>query len=204
MTRVTYAINFNCLLSPATSLTVWSTEHIAHVQCTGKSAHWLYKAFPVGASVATLAELMVGCVCQGTILHPVIYSFKQHWLLCVPHALTLINSAYAHTVRSCVPRDSPNEERIISIVTINGLGFEMGKNLYRGADKSLARRGRKQTRKHVKDARDFNNIETQAVIRYFFLQDKVPKEIHAILTKTFTSFLLGRAKDLSAPLCIYI
>jgi len=34
------------------------------------------------------------------------------------------------------------------------------------------------------DARDFNNMETWAVIRYFFLQGKVPKEIQAILTKT--------------------
>ena len=33
-------------------------------------------------------------------------------------------------------------------------------------------------------ARDFNNIETRAVIKYFFLQDKVLKEIHAILTET--------------------
>ena len=32
------------------------------------------------------------------------------------------------------------------------------------------------------DARDFNNIETRAVIKFFFpLQGKVPKEIHAIL-----------------------
>jgi len=30
------------------------------------------------------------------------------------------------------------------------------------------------------DARDFNNIETRAVIK-FFLQGKAPKEIHAIL-----------------------
>jgi transposase len=31
------------------------------------------------------------------------------------------------------------------------------------------------------DARDFNNIETRAVINSFFLQGKSPKEIHAIL-----------------------
>ena len=31
-------------------------------------------------------------------------------------------------------------------------------------------------------ARDFNNIETRAVIK--FLQGKAPKEIHAILTET--------------------
>ena len=34
------------------------------------------------------------------------------------------------------------------------------------------------------DARDCNNMETRAVIKYFFLQGKVPKEIHAILTET--------------------
>jgi len=34
------------------------------------------------------------------------------------------------------------------------------------------------------DARDFNNIETRAVIKFFFLQGKAPKDIHAILTET--------------------
>ena len=35
------------------------------------------------------------------------------------------------------------------------------------------------------DERDFNNIETRAVIKYFFfLQGKAPKEIHAILKET--------------------
>jgi len=34
------------------------------------------------------------------------------------------------------------------------------------------------------DARDFNNIETLAVIKFFFLQSKAPKEIHAILSET--------------------
>jgi len=69
-------------------------------------------------------------------------------------------------------------------------------------DKSLARPGRKQARKHVRDARNFNNIETGAVIKFLFspLQGKAPKEIHAILTETLACFLPGRAKDLSAPL----
>jgi len=72
---------------------------------------------------------------------------------------------------------------------------------YRGADKSLSRPGRKQARKNVRDARDFNNIKTRAVIKgFFFLQGKAPKEIHAILTETLACFLPGRAKDLSAPL----
>ena len=39
---------------------------------------------------------------------------------------------------------------------------------YRGAGKSLARPGRKHARKHVTDARDFNNIETRAVTKFFF------------------------------------
>jgi len=71
---------------------------------------------------------------------------------------------------------------------------------YRDVDKSLARPGRKQTWKHIKDAHDFNNIETRAVIKVFFQQGKAPKEIHAILTETLACFLPGRAKDLSAPL----
>ena len=72
--------------------------------------------------------------------------------------------------------------------------------MYRGADKSLARPGRKQSRKHVRDARDFNNIEKRAVIKIFFLQGKAPKEIHAVLTETLACVLPCRAKDLSAPL----
>ena len=73
-------------------------------------------------------------------------------------------------------------------------------SVYTGADKSLARAGRKQARKHVRDARDFNNIETRAVIKFFFLQGKAPKEIHAILRETLTCFIPGRVKDLSALL----
>ena len=69
-----------------------------------------------------------------------------------------------------------------------------------GADKSLARPGRKQARKHVMDARHFNNIETRTVIKIFFLQGKAPKEIHAILTEELDCFLPGRDNDLSAPL----
>jgi len=34
------------------------------------------------------------------------------------------------------------------------------------------------------DVRGFNNIETRAVINFFFLYGKAPKEIHAILTET--------------------
>ena len=34
------------------------------------------------------------------------------------------------------------------------------------------------------DVRDFKNIKTQAVIKFFSLQGKAPKEIHAILRET--------------------
>jgi len=34
------------------------------------------------------------------------------------------------------------------------------------------------------DARDFNNIETRAVIIFFFLQGKAPTEIPAVLTES--------------------
>jgi len=76
-------------------------------------------------------------------------------------------------------------------------------SMYRGVDKSLARPGRKQARNHIRDARDFNNIETRAVIKFVFLQRKAPKEIHAILTETVACFLLGGSKNLSAPLYVF-
>ena len=61
-----------------------------------------------------------------------------------------------------------------------------------------------QYRKHVRDARDFNSIEKRTVIKcFFFMEGKVPKEIHAILTETLGCFLPGRAKDLSAPCTLF-
>jgi len=70
---------------------------------------------------------------------------------------------------------------------------------YLGADKSLARPGSKQARKNVKDTRDINNMETRADIKFVFLQDKAPKEIHAILTEALACFLPSHAKELSSP-----
>ena len=70
----------------------------------------------------------------------------------------------------------------------------------RDADKFLARPGRKTSRKHVRDARDFNKIG-DAICHQLFLparQGKAPKEIHAILT--LASFIPDLAKDLSAPM----
>ena len=44
--------------------------------------------------------------------------------------------------------------------------FSFTFSIYRVAEKSLARPGRKQARKYVRNARDFNNIETRAVIKF--------------------------------------
>ena len=42
------------------------------------------------------------------------------------------------------------------------------------------------------DARDFNHMETRAVIKFFFsLQGKVPKKIHAILAETLGEHALS-------------
>jgi len=45
------------------------------------------------------------------------------------------------------------------------------------------------------DARHFNNIETRAVIKFFFLQGKAPKEIHVILTETSGEYSQSFATD---------
>ena len=38
------------------------------------------------------------------------------------------------------------------------------------------------------DARDFSNIEARAVIKYFFLQGKAPKEINTIVSETLGEY----------------
>ena len=43
------------------------------------------------------------------------------------------------------------------------------------------------------DARDFNNMETRAVVKFFYLQGKAPKEIHAILIETLGDHALSYA-----------
>jgi len=69
---------------------------------------------------------------------------------------------------------------------------------YRGADKSLARPGRKEVRKHVRDARDINNIETRAVIKVFFSARQGAEGNSRHSDRNIRLFLPGRAKDLSA------
>jgi len=82
------------------------------------------------------------------------------------------------------------------------LAFQEGLcSKYRGAEKSLGRPGRKQAWKHVRDARDFNNMEIELSSSFFFpARQGTEGNSRAILTETLAFFLPGRAKDLSAPL----
>jgi len=71
------------------------------------------------------------------------------------------------------------------------------------AERSLVRSGRKQARKHVRDAHDCNNIETRVVAKYFSLQGKAPKKILPILTETLAWFFLGGLRTYQHPCRIY-
>ena len=47
------------------------------------------------------------------------------------------------------------------------------------AGKSLARQGKKQARKNVRNARDFNNIETRVVLKFFFFPTRQVTEVNS-------------------------
>ena len=51
------------------------------------------------------------------------------------------------------------------------------------------------------DARDFSNIETRVVIKFFFPQVKAPKEIHVILKETLkgTCTIVCHRQKLGGP-----
>ena len=70
---------------------------------------------------------------------------------------------------------------------------------YRGADKSLAWTERKQARKYVGVARDFNNIETRAVIKF-----PLPPESQGVEGNLghYDRNISCRVKDLSASLYV--
>jgi hypothetical protein len=76
----------------------------------------------------------------------------------------------------------------------------------RGADKSLARPGRRKlgSMSGMRATSTTSRRELSSSFFLFFLQSKAPKEIHAILRETLACFLPGRAKDLSAPLYRWI
>jgi len=73
---------------------------------------------------------------------------------------------------------------------------------YRGADKTLARPGMKQARNHVREVRDFNNIETRAVIKFPPPPPHAPgpRDFPPFSPKNLVFFLPVWAKDLSALL----
>ena len=119
------------------------------------------------------------------------------------HHFTLRDIAEESHISPCRSLEALQKEPILFIIFKWCIPLCFIWSIYRGAHKSLARPGREQIRKHVRDAHDFNNIETRTVIKFFFsYKAKAPKEIHAILTETLACFLPGRAKDLSAPLCV--
>jgi len=78
-------------------------------------------------------------------------------------------------------------------------------HIYRSADKSLARPGRKQARKNVRDSRDFNKIETRDFIKFFvFLARQGAEGNSRHSVRNISLFSSDRAKDLSAPVCMYV
>jgi hypothetical protein len=83
-------------------------------------------------------------------------------------------------------------------MSYDGIGSVVGKTglfMYRIASLFLLQRLKGSM---SGDARDFNNIETQGVIVFFFLQGKASKEIHAILTETLSEHAPCK-KNLSGP-----
>ena len=137
---------------------------------------------------------LLGSLCLSVCLYVRLKKLVSHW-------------ADFHEIRhvNIFQKALSKKKFKISLKCVNNSGYCTWRPIciYRGADKSLARQGRKQARKHVRDARDFNRIETRAVIKFLFVQDKAPKEIHAILRETLACFLPGLAKDLSALLYNY-
>ena len=76
-------------------------------------------------------------------------------------------------------------------------------SLYRGADKFLARPGRKQARKHVRLRARFQQHGDTSCHQVFFSPCKArqgTEENSRHSDRNISLFLPGRAKDLSAPL----
>jgi len=76
--------------------------------------------------------------------------------------------------------------------------------LYPGAEKSLARPGRKTSSEEGQGPARFKQQGGAGCLKVppppTNPQGKAPKEIHAILAEILACFLPGRANDLSAPL----
>ena len=130
--------------------------------------------------------------------HPHEWTVKTSTLVCWPQHEQIYICWKFNADSSASTQNFNNSNAIISIHNIyEEMQFFIK---YWGSDKSLAWPGRKQAWELVTDTPNFNNMETRAVIKLFFLHGRAPKEIHAILTETLACFLPGRAKDLSALL----
>ena len=112
--------------------------------------------------------------------------------------------------RSCVPHDLPISSSLTpEIKNANSLLTQYYNVVIEYinicTDKSLGRSARKQARKHVRDARDFNNIETRAVIKFFFFcKARRRRKIHAILTETLACFSVDKKNQLDVTFVFFI
>ena len=99
-----------------------------------------------------------------------------------------------------MPRREDHEVHKGHVVALGEKKNKSIKLRYRGAEKFLARPGRKQTRKHVRDGRDFNNIETRAVIKFYFPARQGAEGNLRHSDGNISIFHSCEAKDLSASL----
>jgi len=108
----------------------------------------------------------------------IIYTFSNIFspIVCWVSYKTFLDRRCINFVSQRLAQKWQNFDKIISQIFINVIHSLLclestdlyRTEIYRGADTSLARPGRKQSQKHVTDARSFNNIETCAVINFFF------------------------------------
>ena len=112
-----------------------------------------------------------------TYIHTYIHTNTHTYVHTYIHIRTYINNAYIHThIRGGAdkslarPTSRCKTESIVSL----------GRRVCSCAELQVfyCYRGK------LGDARRFNNMETRAVINFFFLQGKPPKEIYTILTET--------------------
>ena len=71
------------------------------------------------------------------------------------------------------------------------------------ADSSLAQSGRKQARKHVRNARDFNNIEKRVVARFFSARQITGGNSRHSDKKKLAYFFLAGLRTYQHPCRIY-
>ena len=78
------------------------------------------------------------------------------------------SAKHSSSYHRLVPPSCRTEATLTSSQCCNCSAYRELPQYTRGTDKSLARPGRKQARKHVRDASNFNDIEMRAVIKFFF------------------------------------